>query len=137
MSYNEHFIGVAEIHMGEMYYGDNTDTRRISDDNVIIVEKEFIMESLLCNKVFIFEPLFRVEQWSGIVEHNAKLLIFSKEVTQKQLKEFLCLRTHHIVENTLSKQIPLKSITESVASKKDNMLCMGNEIRFQIKKLML
>jgi len=104
------FYGAIEIENGNVYY-DNIDPKALNDDNIVIVENDFILHYLENDKIKIQNPLFKISSWNKINNTKSniivKLLIFEKKTLEIYIIEFLKKRICYIVNKELQKELSM------------------------------
>lgn len=94
------FLGAVEIDTGITYMSDNTLTNQINDNNIVIVEYDFIFHDLIDDSVTFTDSIFHIATWNTAKKESfkrvVKVLVFENKTTLTDICELLVNRVQYM-----------------------------------------
>ena len=94
------FLGAVEIESGVVYESENALKTLFNGNNIVIVEKDFIITDLINNMPIFTNPVFYATTWNGVKEMSSKYivkaLIFDRKTTMEKIYDLLKNRVQYI-----------------------------------------
>lgn len=111
------FYGAIELY-GGMFSYENIDSRVFNEDNRVMIESEFILDSLEMEDKYILTPTFLFTTWKELKQKYAfcnssiRVLVFAKDTEDDFIYTFLQKRLEYISKTELGYSLDFRCISD-------------------------